>query len=207
MSSSIEPNNIKNFTGISENKWIQGPTLKVGTILFVKYLAGTEQQQNSVEERIDQFVAKQSFKIEVLGMENTNTDWLEGFEELDGAFDSPNQDDTYDLNLKNYPNGFFKIAGQILEGEFKDEIYEFIYPRDKFSITPIKLKSKTKKVSKLQDIIKKQLSTSDMSYYRELVRAGKKSRKSKRRKSKRGKSKRGKSKRGKSKRGKSRKNN
>ena len=60
------------------------------------------------------------------------------------------------------------------------------------------LKSKTKKVSKLQDIIKKQLSTSDMSYYRELVRAGKKSRKSKRRKSKRGKSKRGKSKRGKS---------
>ena len=56
---------------------------------------------------------------------------------------------------------------------------------------------KTKKVPKLQDMIKKQLSTSDMSYYRELVRAGKKRRKSRR----------GKSRRGRSRRGKSRKNN
>ena len=195
MSSSIKPDNIKNFTGISENIWVQGPTFKEGTILFVKYLSGTEQQKKLVEERIDKFVAKQSFKIEVLGMQNNDTEWLEGFEELNGAFDSPNHDDTYDININNYPSGFFRIEGKILEGEFKDEIYDFIYPRDKFSITPIKLKNKTKKVSKLQDIIKKQLSTSDMSYYRELVRAGKK----------RGKSKRGKSKHRKSKHGKSRK--
>ena len=198
MSSSIKPDNVKNFTGISENKWIQGPTFKEGTILFVKYLSGTEKEKNSVEERIDKFVEKQSFKIEVLNMHNNDTNWLEGYEELDGAFDSPNHDDTYDLNLKNYPNGFFKIEGKILEGEYKDEIFDFIYPRDKFSITPVKLKSKTKKVPKLQDIIKKKLSTSDMSFYRELVRAGKKREKSKRRKSKRGKSKRGKSKRRKS---------
>ena len=193
MSSSIKPDNVKNFTGISENIWVQGPTFKEGTILFVKYLSGTEKENNSVEERIDQFVAKQSFKIEVLNMQNNDTDWLQGFEELDGAFDSPNHDDTYDLNIKNYPDGFFKIEGKILEGEYKNEIFDFIYPRDKFSITPIKLKSKTKKVPKLQDIIKKQLSTSDMSFYRELIRAGKKSRKSKRGKSKRGKSKRRKS--------------
>ena len=193
MSSSIKPDNVKNFTGISENKWIQGPTFKEGTILFVKYLSGTEKEKNSVEERIDQFVEKQSFKIEVLNMHNNDTDWLQGYEELDGAFDSPNHDDTYDLNLKNYPNGFFKIEGKVLEGEYKDEIFDFIYPRDKFSITPVKLKSKTKKVPKLQDIIKKQLSTSDMSYYRELVRAGKKRRKSRRRKSRRRKSRSGKS--------------
>ena len=184
MSSSIEPNNIKNFTGISENKWIQGPTFKEGTILFVKYLSGTEKEKNSVEERIDQFVAKQTFKIEVLNMHNNDTDWLQGYEELDGAFDSPNHDDSYDLNIKNYPSGFFIIEGKILEGEYKNEIFDFIYPRDKFSIMPIKIKSKTKKISKLQDIVKNKLSTSDMSYYRELVRAGKKSRKSKRGKSK-----------------------
>ena len=189
MSSSIKPDNVKNFTGISENKWIQGPTFKEGTILFVKYLSGTEKEKNSVEERIDQFVEKQSFKIEVLNMHNNDTDWLQGYEELDGAFDSPNHDDTYDLNIKNYPNGFFKIEGKILEGEHKGEIFDFIYPRDKFSITPVKLKSKTKKVPKLQDIIKKQLSTSDMSYYRELVRAGKKHKKTKNIKSKRKKTK------------------
>ena len=131
-------------------------------------------------------------------MHNNDTDWLQGYEELDGAFDSPNHDDTYDLNIKNYPNGFFKIEGKVLEGEYKDEIFDFIYPRDKFSITPVKLKSKTKKVPKLQDIIKKQLSTSDMSYYRELVRAGRKHRKSRRRKSRRRKSRRRKSRSGKS---------
>ena len=193
MTSSIKPDTVKNFTGISEHKWIQGPTLKEGTLLFVKYLSGTSKEQNSVEERIDEFTPNQTFKIEVLNMQNNDTDWLSGFEELEGAFDSPNHDDTYDKNIKNYPNGFFTIEGKILEGEFKDEIYEFIYPRDKFSITPIKLKSKTKKVSKLQDIVKNKLSTSDMSYYRELVRAGKntikrkknkKRRKTKRRKTK-----------------------
>jgi len=195
MSSSIKPDNIKNFTGISENKWIQGPTFKEGTVLFVKYLSGTEQQQNSVEERIDQFVAKQTFKIEVLNMQNNDTGWLEGYEELDGVFDSPNHDDNYDININNYPDGFFRIEGKILEGEYKNEIFDFIYPRDKFSITPIKLKSKTKKVSKLQDIIKNKLSTSDMSYYRELVHAGKKRKKTKNIKTKRRKTKRRKTKR------------
>jgi len=198
MSSSIKPDNIKNFTGISENKWIQGPTFKEGTVLFVKYLSGTEQQQNSVEERIDQFVAKQTFKIEVLNMQNNDTGWLEGYEELDGVFDSPNHDDNYDININNYPDGFFRIEGKILEGEYKNEIFDFIYPRDKFSITPIKLKSKTKKVSKLQDIIKNKLSTSDMSYYRELVHAGKKRKKTKNIKTKRRKSKHRKPKRRKS---------
>jgi len=169
MSSSIYPDNIKYFKDISQYKWIQGPTFKEGTILFVEYLSGTKQQYKSVEERIHGFVGKQTFKIEVLNMQNNDIHWLEGFEELDGVFDLPNHNNTYDININNFPQGVFRIEGKILEGEFKNEIVDFIYPRDKFSITPIILKNKTKKVLKLQDIIKYKLSTSDMSYYRKLI--------------------------------------
>ena len=40
MSSNIKPDTVKNFKGISENKWIQGPTFKDGTVLHVEYMGG-----------------------------------------------------------------------------------------------------------------------------------------------------------------------
>ncbi len=85
MSSKITPDTVKLYKGISEEKWIQGPTFKNGTILHVEYMGGPN--QNSVQQRIDELAPNEKLQIKIKDMNNNDTDWLSGYDELDGAFD------------------------------------------------------------------------------------------------------------------------
>lgn len=186
MSSKITPDTVKLYKGISEEKWIQGPTFKNGTILHVEYMGGPN--QNSVQQRIDELAPNEKLQIKIKDMNNNDTDWLSGYDELDGAFDSPNHDDTYDISLKNYPTGYFTMEGKIINsGNLKNRRFTFIYPRDKFSLKPITL-PKGKRIPSLKALSEYKLSTSDKKHYDTITNfrhAGKtKKRKNKKRKNK-----------------------
>ena len=163
MSSKITPDTVKLYKGISEEKWIQGPTFKNGTILHVEYMGGPD--PNSVQERIDELGPNDKLQIKIKDMNNNDTDWLSGYDELDGAFDSPNHDDTYDISLKNYPTGYFTMEGKIINsGNLKNRRFTFIYPRDNFSLKSFSI-PKQNRVLSLQSLSKYKLSSRDKKHY------------------------------------------
>ena len=95
MPTTIKPDTVKLFKGISEDKWIQGPTFKDEIILHVEYMAGPNPK--SVEQRIRDIRPNQKLQIQIRDMQNNDTDWLNGMDEMDEVFNDP--DDI--LNSKN----------------------------------------------------------------------------------------------------------
>lgn len=181
MSSNIKPDTVKKFKGISEEKWIQGPTFKDGTVLHVEYMGGPDPK--SVEQRIEELKPKQKLQIEIKDMQNNDTDWLDGMDEMDEAF--PDPEDT--LNIKNYPTGYFTLEGKVISKQLKNSQFLFIYPRDKFSLKSFSISKRTG-IPSLQSLSKYKLSTSDRSHYNKITNftnAGKKKKGKKTKKRKR----------------------
>jgi len=162
MSSNIKPDTVKIFKGISERKWIQGPTLKDGTVLHVEYMGGPK--PNSVPQRIDELNPSQKLHIEIKDMQNNDTDWLSGMDEMEDAF--PDPEDT--LNINNYPTGYFTLEGKVISKQLKNSEFLFIYPRDKFSLKSFSIPKLTG-VPSLQSLSKNKLSTSDRSHYNKIT--------------------------------------
>ena len=185
MSSNIKPDTVKNFKGISEEKWIQGPTFKDGTVLHVEYMGGPNPK--SVEQRVDELKPSQKLQIEVADMQNNDTDWLNGMDEIDWPW--PDPEDT--LNIKNYPTGYFTLEGKVISKQLKNSQFLFIYPRDKFSIKSVSI-PKRRGIPSLQTLSTYKLSTSDRSHYNKItnftnagkIKKRKKTRKRKRKQSK-----------------------
>jgi len=182
MSSNIKPDTVKIFKGISEEKWIQGPTFKDGTVLHVEYMGGPDPK--SVEQRIEELKPSQKLQIEIKDMQNNDTDWLSGMDEMDEAF--PDPEDT--LNIKNYPTGYFTIEGKVISKQLKNSEFLFIYPRDKFSLKSFSISKRTG-IPSLQSLSKYKLSTSDRSNYNKITNVtnagkNKKGKKTKKRKRK-----------------------
>jgi len=185
MSSNIKPDTVKNFKGISEEKWIQGPTFKDGTVLHVEYMGGPNPK--SVEQRVDELKPSQKLQIEVADMQNNDTDWLNGMDEMDEAF--PDPENTF--NIKNYPTGYFTLEGKVISKQLKNSQFLFIYPRDKFSIKSVSI-PKRRGIPSLQTLSTYKLSTSDRSHYNKItnftnagkIKKRKKTRKRKRKQSK-----------------------
>lgn len=185
MSSNIKPDTVKNFKGISEEKWIQGPTFKDGTVLHVEYMGGPDPK--SVEQRVDELKPSQKLQIEVADMQNNDTDWLNGMDEMDEAF--PDPENTF--NIKNYPTGYFTLEGKVISKQLKNSQFLFIYPRDKFSIKSVSI-PKRRGIPSLQTLSTYKLSTSDRSHYNKItnftnagkIKKRKKTRKRKRKQSK-----------------------
>ena len=185
MSSNIKPDTVKIFKGISEEKWIQGPTFKDGTVLHVEYMGGPNPK--SVEQRVDELKPSQKLQIEVADMQNNDTDWLNGMDEMDEAF--PDPENTF--NIKNYPTGYFTLEGKVISKQLKNSQFLFIYPRDKFSIKSVSI-PKRRGIPSLQTLSTYKLSTSDRSHYNKItnftnagkIKKGKKTRKRKRKQSK-----------------------
>ena len=162
MSSNIKPDTVKNFKGISEEKWIQGPTFKDGTVLHVEYMGGPDPK--SVEQRIEELKPSQKLQIEIKDMQNNDTDWLDGMDEMDEAF--PDPEDT--LNIKNYPTGYFTLEGKVISKQLKNSQFLFIYPRDKFSLKSFSISKRTG-IPSLQSLSKYKLSTGDRSHYNKIT--------------------------------------
>lgn len=185
MNSNIKPDTVKNFKGISEEKWIQGPTFKDGTVLHVEYMGGPDPK--SVEQRVDELKPSQKLQIEVADMQNNDTDWLNGMDEMDEAF--PDPENTF--NIKNYPTGYFTLEGKVISKQLKNSQFLFIYPRDKFSIKSVSI-PKRRGIPSLQTLSTYKLSTSDRSHYNKItnftnagkIKKRKKTRKRKRKQSK-----------------------
>ena len=185
MSSNIKPDTVKKFKGISEEKWIQGPTFKDGTVLHVEYMGGPNPK--SVEQRVDELKPSQKLQIEVADMQNNDTDWLNGMDEMDEAF--PDPENTF--NIKNYPTGYFTLEGKVISKQLKNSQFLFIYPRDKFSIKSVSI-PKRRGIPSLQTLSTYKLSTSDRSHYNKItnftnagkIKKRKKTRKRKRKQSK-----------------------
>ena len=162
MSSNIKPDTVKNFKGISEEKWIQGPTFKDGTVLHVEYMGGPDPK--SVEQRIEELKPSQKLQIEIKDMQNNDTDWLDGMDEMDEAF--PDPEDT--LNIKNYPTGYFTLEGKVISKQLKNSQFLFIYPRDKFSLKSFSISKRTG-IPSLQSLSKYKVSTGDISHYNKIT--------------------------------------
>lgn len=162
MSSNIKPDTVKIFKGISEEKWIQGPTFKDGTVLHVEYMGGPDSK--SVEQRIDELKPSQKLQIEIKDMQNNDTDWLSGMDEMDEAF--PDPEDT--LNIKNYPTGYFTLEGKVISKQLKNSQFLFIYPRDKFSLKSFSISKRTG-IPSLQSLSKYKVSTGDISHYNKIT--------------------------------------
>ncbi len=162
MSSNIKPDTVKIFKGISEEKWIQGPTFKDGTVLHVEYMGGPDPK--SVEQRIEELKPSQKLQIEIKDMQNNDTDWLDGMDEMDEAF--PDPEDT--LNIKNYPTGYFTLEGKVISKQLKNSQFLFIYPRDKFSLKSFSISKRTG-IPSLQSLSKYKVSTGDISHYNKIT--------------------------------------
>ncbi|MBE29488.1 hypothetical protein CL646_05430 [bacterium] len=162
MSSNIKPDTVKIFKGISEEKWIQGPTFKDGTVLHVEYMGGPDPK--SVEQRIEELKPSQKLQIEIKDMQNNDTDWLDGMGEMDEAF--PDPEDT--LNIKNYPTGYFTLEGKVISKQLKNSQFLFIYPRDKFSLKSFSISKRTG-IPSLQSLSKYKVSTGDISHYNKIT--------------------------------------
>ena len=162
MSSNIQPDTVKNFKGISDKKWIQGPTFKDGTVLHVEYMGGPNPK--TVEQRIDELKPSQKLQIEIKDMQNNDTDWLSGMDEMDEAF--PDPEDT--LNINTYPSGYFTLEGKVISKQLKNSEFLFIYPRDKFSLKSFSI-PKRRGVPSLQSLSKYKLSTSDRGHYNKIT--------------------------------------
>ena len=190
MSSNIKPDTVKIFKGISEEKWIQGPTFKDGTVLHVEYMGGPDPK--SVEQRIEELKPSQKLQIEIKDMQNNDTDWLDGMDEMDEAF--PDPEDT--LNIKNYPTGYFTLEGKVISKQLKNSQFLFIYPRDKFSLKSFSISKRTG-IPSLQSLSKYKVSTGDISHYNKITnftnagknKKGKKTKKRNRKQSKKRKTK------------------
>jgi len=162
MNSNIKPDTVKNFKGISEEKWIQGPTFKDGTVLHVEYMGGPNPK--SVEQRVDELKPSQKLQIEVADMQNNDTDWLNGMDEMDEAF--PDPENTF--NIKNYPTGYFTLEGKVISKQLKNSQFLFIYPRDKFSLKSFSISKRTG-IPSLQSLSKYKVSTGDISHYNKIT--------------------------------------
>ena len=75
----------------------------------------------SVTQRIDELKPSQKLHIEIKDMQNNDTDWLSGMDEMDDAFPDPEET----LNINNYPTlNDPNFSGKIsLFKEFSDTKY------------------------------------------------------------------------------------
>jgi hypothetical protein len=119
---------------------------------------------NSVPQRIDELNPSQKLHIEIKDMQNNDTDWLSGMDEMEDAF--PDPEDT--LNINNYPTGYFTLEGKVISKQLKNSEFLFIYPRDKFSLKSFSIPKLTG-VPSLQSLSKNKLSTSDRSHYNKIT--------------------------------------